>query len=875
MYELVNTSVPNGLIAGSHGFATVAMTKGMPDAIRSRVESLCAYPHRSSAHDQTYYAENPINWFHLLLPGGDHVVGRTAPAEFDYTGRTNRISRTLHFSSREMPINGGAYVLIAEANRFCQNWVGDPKYLPEDKSLAGRIQMAVRPNDLPRNWVNMFGSDGELYAKKFAALLTRNLRTNKCIYFKAGESDVNGERLLGLFSDLINLLPEELAAQVTFSTFSACVPNGAVCHLRGIFDKDRAFEIASALQPWIDCEGCCVKHPELLPNDIPTVIVGDDQILGSAKAGSHAIRPDLRAQHSESNYQQRQSQMVDYWNRRTEETKKNRIPWGTITCMFFCAILLGCLFLGNDIRKLFRSSTEQIVSKDQAMQASGVETTESQNNASREREMRENERKLAQWVSRQKTIIGAMRDDLRKCTDSKSVAVLIARAMEYKRDLKSVLESYGCKDYREKLCDIEIQYSSLISELEDAKKTKTNSEAKMNREAEKLIAKQSSECEKKRVYNALVDKPLKELTITEVIPPSQSWVNRLKEDEKLKLTNSADVIFWYWNGKEVHRENVAFSITEKWKDVARKNLGRIKIPNQPTDPKENPSRWLVVYIPGCQKVFWQWKFKDRVRLFEKDDVVKLSDIVFGGENDGTRLYQSRQTLIYVLSWSTTEGRFRHFCSQNEIKVDKYKPDQKKVDKNIKQLDEIIADKSNALTNRKNQLNELPDSLDKMQTALSEYGRLKNERRKADKKNDKDKKKSIDCSIRENEKKAVAEFCRYPQFKSRIKENQKEEYVDLKLIGRDEINEAVEKMKENILEDIERLKKSISQTEIQREELERAKSNWLGLVREYAFSIDVVIGEDLPEELPSNVKSKFMNRHLIDYIMTPSGVGGGN
>lgn len=65
MYELVNTSVPNGLIAGSHGFATVAMTKGMPDAIRSRVENLCAYPHRSSAHDQSYYTENPINWFHL------------------------------------------------------------------------------------------------------------------------------------------------------------------------------------------------------------------------------------------------------------------------------------------------------------------------------------------------------------------------------------------------------------------------------------------------------------------------------------------------------------------------------------------------------------------------------------------------------------------------------------------------------------------------------------------------------------------------------------------------------------------------------------------------------------------------------------------
>ena len=866
MYELVNTSVPNGLIAGSHGFATVAMTKGMPDAIRSRVENLCAYPHRSSAHDQSYYTENPINWFHLLLPGGDHAVGRTAPAEFDYTGRTNRISRVLHFSSREMPINGGAYVLTAEANRFCQNWGGDPKYLPEDKTLAGRLQMAVRASGFPKNWVNMFGTDGESYAKKFAALLTQNLRTNKCIYFKAGESDVNGVRLLGLFSDLINLLPEQLAAQVTFSTFSACVPNGAVCHLRGIFDKDRAFETASALQPWIDCEGCCVKHPEMLP---------EVDRKSSANSVAHESVSSYQ-NHIDSRVHRTNADQQDLNGRvRLIPPPSKSDPLLKYYIIGGVSFILAIAFLIIVVLQPWKqSATEEIVSNEQVAQASSDEPIESPD-ALREREMRENERKLAQWSSRQKTIIGAMREDLRKCTDSKSVAALIARAMENKRDLKASIESHGCKDYREKLCAIEAQYSSLISELEDVKKTKANSEAKMNREAEKSIPKQSGECEKEREHKALVDKPLKELKITEVIPSSKSWADRIKEDDKLKLTNSADVVFWYWNGKEVHRENVAFSITEKWKDVARKNLGRIKIPNQPTEPKENRSQWLVVYIPSCQKVFWQWKSKDAsARLFEKDDVVKLSDIVFGGDNDGAKLYQSSQTLIYALSWVSAEGRFRHFYSQNEIKVDRYKQDQKKVVKRIEGLDKIIANQSMALTNRVNQLNGLDDSLVKMQTALSEYGRLKDERQKADEKNDKDKKKDIERLKRENEKKAVAEFCKYAQFKSKIKKDQKkEEYVDLKSISREEIDKVVEKERVSILADIERLKKSISQTEKQRETLEKAKSNWLGMVREYAFSIDVVIGEDLPEDLPSNVKSKFMNLHVIDHIMAPSGVGG--
>ena len=98
MYELVSSSLPNGLIPGSHGFATVAMTKGLPDVLRTRLEAYCAYSHRTSTHDATYFTENPVNWFHVTLPQGEHVMGRVAPADFDYTGRTNRLARLLVFS---------------------------------------------------------------------------------------------------------------------------------------------------------------------------------------------------------------------------------------------------------------------------------------------------------------------------------------------------------------------------------------------------------------------------------------------------------------------------------------------------------------------------------------------------------------------------------------------------------------------------------------------------------------------------------------------------------------------------------------------------------------------------------------------------------
>ena len=231
MYELVNTSVPNGLIPGTHGFATVAMTKGMPDAIRTRVESLCAYPHRTSAHDASYFRENPVNWFHLALPSGDHVVGRTAPADFDYTGRTNRLARTITFKKGEMPESGGAAALSLSGGRLLEKGSGEPRMLPADKALSARFFGAVRSKTVsPSSWVSLFGENGVALARRFAILVAQNASGfGKSVYFKTSMAwDPDGTKLLGLFADLIDLMPDEIAPLVTFSTFSACVPSGTV-----------------------------------------------------------------------------------------------------------------------------------------------------------------------------------------------------------------------------------------------------------------------------------------------------------------------------------------------------------------------------------------------------------------------------------------------------------------------------------------------------------------------------------------------------------------------------------------------------------------------------------------------------------------------
>ena len=238
MYELVNTSLPNGLIAGTHGFATVAMTKGVSDVLRGRLEALCAYTHRTSAHDTTYYQQNPVNWFHIVLPHGEHVVGRVAPSEFDYTGRTNRLAKLRIFGAQEMPSVGAADVLQKEKTWFSQEWQGDPRYLDEDRNTCGHLRMLnpVQASSAPA-WDALFGANGSRLAQQFAWQLEKNVSSGgKAIYFKTTASfDVSGERMLGLFADLINLLPPELKDR-------AVMISGKMTTKKGKLEREQAIE---------------------------------------------------------------------------------------------------------------------------------------------------------------------------------------------------------------------------------------------------------------------------------------------------------------------------------------------------------------------------------------------------------------------------------------------------------------------------------------------------------------------------------------------------------------------------------------------------------------------------------------------------------
>lgn len=270
MHELVHTSLPNGLIPGSHGFATAAMTRNLPDVLRTRLELLSAYSHRASAHDASYDRENPVNWQHLILPRGEHVVSRIAAAPFDYTGRTNRLARHVCFARGELPVNGAVRAIGLAARHLNEPWTGEARWLETDGVLesACRADVPDAVQTTAPNWDNLLGRGvGTETARRVAQFVKDNIRSpQKSISFRvSAEQDADGSRLLALFSDVIALLPVELRPLVTFSTYAATLPTGMSCLLRGVYDETPAFKVTSAVQFWVDCIHSRAVNAELLP----------------------------------------------------------------------------------------------------------------------------------------------------------------------------------------------------------------------------------------------------------------------------------------------------------------------------------------------------------------------------------------------------------------------------------------------------------------------------------------------------------------------------------------------------------------------------------------------------------------------------------
>ena len=102
-YELIYTSVPQGIKAGSSGFCTVAYTQGLAANIVLKLEGMSAYkPYFPHYEANANY--NPVSYsHHTAFISGEtlHFISRVCFYGLDYTKRSNKLAHHCVLRSNE------------------------------------------------------------------------------------------------------------------------------------------------------------------------------------------------------------------------------------------------------------------------------------------------------------------------------------------------------------------------------------------------------------------------------------------------------------------------------------------------------------------------------------------------------------------------------------------------------------------------------------------------------------------------------------------------------------------------------------------------------------------------------------------------------
>jgi len=256
--ELVYTSAEKGLIAGTRGFATVAMTEGLSLQARQLLESLSGYTHIYTGHNADY-VKNPIVWSHLISSQGDSILSRVAAYDFDYTGRTNKLAHHWLFAGeRQFPACGPAEVMQSP-NVFATDWHHQPMTLKKD-----RLQLQSFMN-LPEPSARAVAWGATRVGEKGAAALAQYFKNSKngtsCqpayIIFDPEDQQTD---LLALVSEASALLDPVERWKVTFSTYFTAIPIGMRCDWRFCLREDPTFLRQRDRSMWIDLASGAINN---------------------------------------------------------------------------------------------------------------------------------------------------------------------------------------------------------------------------------------------------------------------------------------------------------------------------------------------------------------------------------------------------------------------------------------------------------------------------------------------------------------------------------------------------------------------------------------------------------------------------------------
>ena len=226
--ELVYTSAARGLRAGTSGFCTVAMTKGMPPALVPRLEALGGYRPGPSGDGPEAFCF----WRVETATGIAHVLSVVGPAPPDHTARTNKIATYLVLSPEELSPAGPA-AMIARAGLLRRSWSGAPAWIDEPVRVPPDGDPSLRPCAA---WQAACGDAG--WAGVLASAFLRDQSKPIHVIYRAGTDP------LPLVDEAIRLLPDWVRWRATFSTYFLQPVAGTPCAWRFCLEGTAAADAA-------------------------------------------------------------------------------------------------------------------------------------------------------------------------------------------------------------------------------------------------------------------------------------------------------------------------------------------------------------------------------------------------------------------------------------------------------------------------------------------------------------------------------------------------------------------------------------------------------------------------------------------------------
>ena len=225
-YEFVYTSSPSGVRPGSSGFCVVACTQGLPAALSSQLEKLCAYkPYFPEYAERA--SENPVSQAHCtVVCGGQtyHILSRICHNGRDYTGRSNKLASLVALERAEIQAHpdGPASMFLRPGLFREADWEIRPAVLPEPLLLPP----VLMPVGVATAWQSVAGDAG------WAGVLAESfLADPKSVVYLVFDPLRPVPAVL-LVHEALSLLPVEARWQVTFNTYFTALTAGVTCHWR-------------------------------------------------------------------------------------------------------------------------------------------------------------------------------------------------------------------------------------------------------------------------------------------------------------------------------------------------------------------------------------------------------------------------------------------------------------------------------------------------------------------------------------------------------------------------------------------------------------------------------------------------------------------